>query len=98
MQDCLACAMSCSMRGLPLTFWNDPDRVQCLKQRLCWRRVVRPAPAPLTTAAVQADGAYLMDCGRVFVMWLGRSISPEFMTQASSIAVQGGRQTIGSHS
>ena len=69
---------------LPSPRRSDPDRKQCLKQHLCWRRIVRPAPAPLTTAAVQADGAYLMDCGRVFVMWLGRNISPEFMTQASS--------------
>ena len=62
----------------------DPDQRLCLKQPLCWRRIVRPAPAPLTTAAVQPDGAYLMDCGRVFVMWLGRNISPEFMTQVGS--------------
>ncbi|CAK0784355.1 hypothetical protein CVIRNUC_007559 [Coccomyxa viridis] len=56
----------------PSTPWGKPDERG---------RIVRPAPAPLTTAAVQPDGAYLMDCGRVFVMWLGRNISPEFMTQ-----------------
>ena len=26
-----------------------------------------------------------MDCGRVFVMWLGRAISPDFMTQVCSL-------------
>ena len=47
-------------------------------------RILRPPPVPLTMAAVSEQGAYLMDCGRVFVMWLGRSISPDFMAQVRS--------------
>ncbi len=44
-------------------------------------RIIRPAPVPLTMQAVSEQGAYLMDSGRVFVMWLGRNVSPDFMTQ-----------------
>lgn len=50
---------------------------------LCACRIMRPQPVPLTMAAVSDQGAYLMDCGRVFVMWLGRNVSPDFMTQVT---------------
>jgi len=41
--------------------------------------VLLPAPAPLATAALDPAGAYLLDNGRVFVLWLGRSVRPDFM-------------------
>lgn len=50
---------------------------------------MRPAPVPLTMQAVSDQGAYLMDCGRVFVMWLGRGISPDFMAQVCSHVCSG---------
>lgn len=53
--------------------------------QLSGRRIIRPAPVPLTMQAVSEQGAYLMDSGRVFVMWLGRNISPDFMAQVCLI-------------
>lgn len=41
--------------------------------------VLLPAPAPLAAAALDAAGAYLIDAGRVFVLWLGRAVRPDFM-------------------
>ena len=41
--------------------------------------VLLPAPAPLATAALDPAGAYLLDNGRVFVLWLGRAVRPDFM-------------------
>ena len=65
--------------GDPLAGWGQP---LIAVHRLC--RILRPLPVPLTTAAISDQGAYLMDCGRVFVMWLGRALSPDFMTQVCS--------------
>ena len=45
------------------------------------RRVRRPAPHPLTTVALEPAGAYLLDSGRIFVLWLGRAVSADFMAQ-----------------
>ena len=57
--------------------WAGPtdDRIYCL----C--RIMRPLPVPLTMVALSTEGAYLMDCGRVFVVWLGQAVSQDFITQ-----------------
>lgn len=46
------------------------------------RRLRRPAPHPLTQVALDPAGAYLLDSGRIFVLWLGRAIPPAFVSQA----------------
>jgi len=38
-----------------------------------------PAPAPLAAAALDPAGAYLLDSGRVLILWLGRAVRPDFM-------------------
>ena len=40
-----------------------------------------PLPIPLTAQALDSAGAYILDTGRVCVLWLGRSLDPEFMSQ-----------------
>lgn len=42
-------------------------------------RVRTPLPVPLSVERLHLDGAYLLDNGRIFVLWLGRSISPDFL-------------------
>ena len=60
---------------------SSDTSLRALMHQLYVCRIVRPAPVPLTMQAVSEQGAYLMDSGRVFVMWLGRNISPDFMAQ-----------------
>ena len=38
-----------------------------------------PAPAPLALEALDPAGAYLLDAGRVLVLWLGRAVRPDVM-------------------
>ena len=38
-----------------------------------------PAPAPLALEALDPAGAYLLDAGRVLVLWLGRAARPELL-------------------
>ena len=38
-----------------------------------------PSPAPLALEALDPAGAYLLDAGRVLVLWLGRAIRPDLM-------------------
>ena len=49
-------------------------------------RIKRPLPAPLTMEAVNGAGAYLLDVGRIFVLWIGSNIGPSFMSQVSPCA------------
>jgi protein transport protein SEC24 len=49
-------------------------------------RLQRPLPHPLTQLALDPAGAYLLDSGRIFVLWLGRAIPPAFMAQARARA------------
>ncbi|KAK9850792.1 hypothetical protein WJX84_010745 [Apatococcus fuscideae] len=44
-----------------------------------------PLPIPLTAQALDSAGAYILDTGRVCVLWLGRSLDPEFMSQVFGI-------------
>ncbi len=52
----------------------------------CMCRLQRPLPHPLTQLALDPAGAYLLDSGRIFVLWLGRAIPPAFMAQARARA------------
>ncbi|CAL8469171.1 g8712 [Coccomyxa elongata] len=56
--------------------WGKPD---------AQGRIKRPAPAPLTMEAVNSSGAYLLDVGRIFVLWLGANIGPTFMSQVFEV-------------
>ena len=38
-----------------------------------------PSPAPLALEALDPAGAYLLDAGRVLVLWLGRAVRPDVM-------------------
>lgn len=38
-----------------------------------------PSPAPLALEALDPSGAYLLDAGRVLVLWLGRAVRPDVM-------------------
>ncbi len=46
-----------------------------------------PMPIPLTAQVMDPAGAYLLDTGRVCVLWLGRDLSPGFMAQVQSFVV-----------
>lgn len=47
-------------------------------------RVALPALVPLSTEVLYPQGAYLMDNGRIFVLWLGREVSPQFLEDVCS--------------
>ena len=44
-------------------------------------RTVLPSRAPLSMALLSGAGAYLLDNGRVLVLWLGHAVPPEFLAQ-----------------
>jgi len=48
-------------------------------------RVVLPPRVPLSMALLSGAGAYLLDTGRVLVLWLGHAVSPEFLSQVGSL-------------
>ena len=45
-------------------------------------QVVLPPRAPLSMEQLSGAGAYLLDNGRMLVLWLGHAVSPEFLSQA----------------
>ena len=45
-------------------------------------RVRLPPTVPLTSAYMSDAGAYLLDSGRIFVLWLGKRVPKEFISQA----------------
>ena len=53
----------------------------CIMCVLCCPRVALPALVPLSTEVLYPQGAYLMDNGRIFVLWLGREVSPQFLQE-----------------
>ena len=42
---------------------------------------------PLTAAYMSDAGAYLLDSGRIFVLWLGKRVPKEFISQARRMTV-----------
>lgn len=48
---------------------------------------------PLATEVLYPTGAYLLDNGRVFVLWLGREVSPNFMHEVRALRLQTSRPT-----
>ena len=50
-------------------------------------RVRLPSTVPLTAAYMSDAGAYLLDSGRIFVLWLGKRVPKEFISQARRMAV-----------
>lgn len=40
-----------------------------------------PAGVAAESSQLNADGAYLLDNGRLFLLWLGHSISRDFVAQ-----------------
>jgi Gelsolin repeat len=42
---------------------------------------VLPAGVAAESSQLNADGAYLLDNGRLFLLWLGHSISRDFVAQ-----------------
>lgn len=49
----------------------------------CCDRVALPSLVPLSTEVLYPQGAYLMDNGRIFVLWLGREVSPQILEDVS---------------
>ena len=47
-----------------------------------------PPLVPLSSEVLYPTGAYLLDNRRVFVLWLGREASPQFMQQVRNDAVE----------
>ena len=45
-----------------------------------------PPLVPLSSEVLYPTGAYLLDNRRVFVLWLGREASPQFMQQVRNAA------------
>ena len=50
-------------------------------------RVRLPSTVPLTAAYMSDAGAYLLDSGRIFVLWLGTRVPKEFISQARRMPV-----------
>lgn len=40
-----------------------------------------PASVPAESSQLSTDGAYLLDNGRIFLLWLGHSVSRDFVAQ-----------------
>ena len=51
---------------------------------VCWCRIGRPECIPLTTMVMRDNAAYLLDNGRILVLWLGRNIPLPFLKQVLS--------------
>ena len=51
-------------------------------------RIILPDTVPLTVQALDPAGAYLLDSMRIFILWLGRNVSAEFMSQVIYILDQ----------
>ncbi|KAK9794070.1 hypothetical protein WJX73_006515 [Symbiochloris irregularis] len=60
-------------------------------------RMVMPPNVPLALDLVDYSGAYLMDTGRVFLLWLGRGISPNFLSQVFGPEAAAGGAVNASH-
>jgi len=50
-------------------------------------RIGRPECIPLTTMVMRDNAAYLLDNGRILVLWLGRNIPQAFLKQVHSTRV-----------
>jgi hypothetical protein len=48
-------------------------------------QTVLPPRAPLSMALLSGAGAYLLDNGRVLVLWLGHAVSSEFLLQVRTL-------------
>ncbi len=48
-----------------------------------------PPRVPLSMALLSGAGAYLLDTGRMLVLWLGHAVSPEFLSQVRSLRLVG---------
>lgn len=48
---------------------------------LLLRSVALPPSMPLAQDLIDPSGAYLLDSGRLLLLWLGRGVSPAFLTQ-----------------
>ena len=44
-------------------------------------RFVLPAGVPAESSQLSTDGAYLLDNGRIFLLWLGHSVQRDFVAQ-----------------
>lgn len=53
--------------------WTEPG--------LSAARVRLPPTVPLTGAYMSDAGAYLLDSGRIFVLWLGKRVPKDFISQ-----------------
>jgi len=42
-----------------------------------------PPTVPLTGAYMSDAGAYLLDSGRIFVLWLGKRVPKDFISQVA---------------
>jgi protein transport protein SEC24 len=45
-------------------------------------QLILPTTAPLTLEALPPSGAFLMDNGRIFVLWLGTGVTREWLADA----------------
>ena len=59
-----------------------------IKRLLVSDRIILPDTVPLTVQALDPAGAYLLDSMRIFILWLGRNVSAEFMSQVLYILDQ----------
>ena len=55
---------------------------------VCAYRVGRPPCIPLTALVMRDNAAYLLDNGRILVLWLGRNIPQPFLQQVRSHLIQ----------
>ena len=69
--------------SLPLSvFVHVCNKLSCPADLIwCCCRVGRPPCIPLTTMVMRDNTAYLLDNGRIMVLWLGRAIPQTFMQQ-----------------
>jgi Gelsolin repeat len=47
-------------------------------------QLILPAGVAAESSQLNADGAYLLDNGRLFLLWLGHSVARDFVAQVGS--------------
>ena len=60
-------------------------------------RFVLPAGVPLEMGQLSADGAYLLDNGRIFLLWLGHAVTRDFVVQVSTLSVPSTARLVSQH-
>ena len=69
--------------------WGQPDAQRPGKTCL-------PPTCPLSFERLEGSGAYLLDNGRIFIVWVGRGVAPEFMQAVFGIGPNSSPQELAS--